>query len=124
MLLLSLLTIQNPLSETSMLHCDSIHSKKRGSQQEKSYRSSFVIVNDKGLHTRPSTELVKCTSKFSCEIQLICNEMTVNAKSILGILMLAASRGTQIIIEASGSDAQEAIEAVVKLAKNKFYMNY
>lgn len=107
-----------------MLHCDPLHSENKGTRRLKKHRSSFVILNEKGLHTRPSTELVKCTSKFSADIHLICNEMTVNAKSILGILMLAAGKGTEITIEASGSDAPQAIDAILKLAENKFYIDY
>jgi phosphocarrier protein len=84
----------------------------------------FVVINEKGLHTRPSTELVKCASHYKAEITLTYQELTVNAKSLLGILMLAASRGAKIQIEASGHDAEEAIQAILKLAQNKFNIKY
>ncbi|OGN61113.1 MAG: phosphocarrier protein HPr [Chlamydiae bacterium RIFCSPHIGHO2_12_FULL_27_8] len=90
----------------------------------KKCKSVFVVKNEKGLHTRPSTELVKCTSSFNSSIFLIFKGYKVNAKSLLGILMLAASRGSKIQIEATGSDAKKAVEEILKLAKNKFNIKY
>jgi len=87
-------------------------------------KGSLQIVNDKGLHTRPATELVKCASKFKANITLIYQDLTVNAKSLLGILMLAAARGAKIAIEADGEDAADAVEALERLASNKFHINY
>jgi phosphocarrier protein len=88
------------------------------------FKDTFVVMNEKGLHTRPATELVKCTSTFKANITLCYQDLTVNAKSLLGILMLAASRGAKIKIEAEGEDAEKAIKALVDLAHNKFYINY
>ncbi len=85
---------------------------------------TFVVKNDKGLHTRPSTELVKCAAGFSCRVCLFYRNYTVNAKSLLGILMLAAERGSKIRVEASGDDAQEAVDSILKLAQNKFNISY
>ncbi|MBI5274443.1 MAG: HPr family phosphocarrier protein [Chlamydiales bacterium] len=85
---------------------------------------TFTILNDKGLHTRPATELVKCTSSFKSHISLYYQSLTVNGKSLLGILMLAAAKGAKIKIEAEGDDARECINAILELVKNKFYMNY
>ena len=59
--------------------------------QKKAYKATFVVKNEKGLHTRPSTELVKCSSSFNSRIKLFYRNYSVNAKSLLGILMLAAS---------------------------------
>ena len=84
----------------------------------------FVVINEKGLHTRPSTELVRCAANFKSDINLTYQDLTVNAKSLLGILMLAAAKGAKIHIEAEGADAQEAINAITKLAQNKFNINY
>lgn len=84
----------------------------------------FTVINEKGLHTRPSTELVKCASRFKSEINLTYQDLTVNAKSLLGILMLAAAKGAKVQIEAEGNDAKEAIEAILSLAKNKFNVKY
>ena len=87
-------------------------------------RSTFVVLNEKGLHTRPSTELVKCASRYRCQITLNYHDLSVNAKSLLGILMLAASRGAKIQIEADGEDADDAIRALLFLAKKKFNIRY
>ena len=84
----------------------------------------FIIINEKGLHTRPSTELVKCASNFKSEITLIYQDLRVDAKSVLGILMLAATRGAKVFIEAEGDDAADAIKAICKLSKNKFNLKY
>jgi phosphocarrier protein HPr len=84
----------------------------------------FIIVNEKGLHTRPSTELVKCASSFSSHVQLYFRQYVVNAKSLLGILMLAAGKGSKIKVEAIGSDSQQAVDTIIRLAENKFNMRY
>jgi phosphocarrier protein HPr len=87
-------------------------------------KSHFVVINEKGLHTRPSTELVKCASSFRSQVSLVYQNFTVNAKSLLGILMLAAARGSKIKIEAEGEDAELAITQILSLAKNKFNIKY
>lgn len=84
----------------------------------------FIVSNDKGIHTRPATELVRCASLFKSEIFLSYRKMRVNAKSILGILLLAASRGAKVKIEADGPDAQEAIDRLIALAANNFNIEY
>lgn len=84
----------------------------------------FVVLNEKGLHTRPSTELVKCAANFTAQIYLNYRNYVVNAKSILGILMLAAGKGAKVGIEAVGDDAEEAIEAILRLAKGRFHIKY
>ncbi len=84
----------------------------------------FTVKNDRGLHTRPSTELVKCASSFKSHVRLVCDRQEVNAKSLLGILMLAATKGTRIFVEAIGDDAPEAVESILDLAKNQFYIQY
>jgi phosphocarrier protein HPr len=93
-------------------------------KKQQQAKGSFTIINDKGLHTRPSTELVKCATSFKSHIQLTHHNTTVNAKSILGILMLAAERGTKIIVDATGEDAEEAVRAILELAENKFNIRY
>ena len=90
----------------------------------KKIKDSFIIINDKGLHTRPSSELVKCASLFKSQVTLHYQDLTVNAKSLLGILMLAAARGAKITIEADGEDAEEAVKSILELAKNKFHIKY
>jgi phosphocarrier protein HPr len=88
------------------------------------HRDSFIVANEKGLHTRPSTELVRCASLYKSQIFLSYQDLTVNAKSLLGILMLAAAKGAKILIEAEGEDAMEAIQSIIKLAQNKFNIKY
>ena len=84
----------------------------------------FKVMNDKGLHTRPSTELVKCAASFNSQIKLLYRNFSVNAKSLLGILMLAASKGTKISVEAYGDDSEQAVDAILHLAKNRFNIKY
>jgi len=93
-------------------------------EKENKAKGNFIVKNEKGLHTRPSTELVKCSSSFNCRINLHYRNNIVNAKSLLGILMLAASKGAKIKIEAYGKDAKRAINAIETLAKNKFNIKY
>lgn len=85
---------------------------------------SFVVLNDKGLHTRPCTELVKCASSFHARVLLHFQNVSVDAKSLLGILMLAATKGSKIEVEAEGDDAEEAVRSIIELASNKFYIHY
>jgi len=87
-------------------------------------KSSFVVMNEKGLHTRPCTELVKCASSFKAQVFLVHQNLTVNAKSLLGVLMLAAARGAKIKIEAEGEDAEQVIDSLIFLARNKFNIKY
>jgi len=92
--------------------------------KKKKIKEIFVILNDKGLHTRPATELVRCASSFKSLIMLNYQDLTVNAKSLLGILMLAAAKGAKIHIEAEGDDAEEAVSAILNLAKGRFNISY
>lgn len=93
-------------------------------QRDKKAKAVFVVLNEKGLHTRPSTELVKCAANFTSQVNLSYRNYVVNAKSILGILMLAAERGARVSIEAIGEDAERAVAAILKLAKNRFNVKY
>jgi phosphocarrier protein len=88
------------------------------------FKDFFIVMNEKGLHTRPSTELVKCASTFRAQVTLVYQEYTVNAKSLLGILMLAANRGAKIHVMAEGEDAELAVKSILNLARNKFNINY
>ena len=87
-------------------------------------KAIFIVTNDKGLHTRPSAELVKCATNFKAEVSLEHQDLTVNAKSLLGVLTLAASRGSRISIEATGEDAEIAVQTILDLAEKKFYIHY
>jgi len=92
--------------------------------QKKRTQGMFKVINDKGLHTRPSTELVKCAAGFNSHIKLFYRNFAVNAKSLLGILMLAAGKGTKITVDAYGDDSEAAVNAILLLAKNKFNIKY
>lgn len=87
-------------------------------------KGKFVVSNDRGLHTRPSTELVRCASSFKSKVSLVYQKQSVNAKSLLGILMLAATKGSRIEVEAEGEDAEAAVQSIITLAKNNFYIKY
>jgi phosphocarrier protein HPr len=78
------------------------------------------IVNKLGLHARASAKLTQVASGFKCEIWLMRNGRRVNAKSIMGVMMLAAGKGSFIVIEASGGDAESALAALKKLVADRF----
>jgi len=82
--------------------------------------ASFTICNKLGLHARASAKLVACTSSFSSDIHLDKNGITVNGKSILGIMMLAAAKGTTLSVHASGADASQALLAIGNLIADRF----
>jgi phosphocarrier protein len=82
--------------------------------------NSVTIVNKLGLHARAATRLVNCASAFECEVWIGNGDKSVNGKSIMGVLTLAASKGTDLIIETDGTDKKEAIESIIKLIKNRF----
>ncbi|MFM1652500.1 HPr family phosphocarrier protein [Brevibacillus sp. B_LB10_24] len=79
-----------------------------------------TIQNQTGLHARPAAEFVKTASKFQAEITLIKGEKVINAKSVIGVMSLAASKGTVLTLKAEGPDAAEAIEALSNLIDSKF----
>lgn len=115
--------LQN-MSLCSKSVCTPNNQVKDKTYMKQKVKGMFVVLNDKGLHTRPSTELVKCAANFAAEIELSYRNYVVNAKSILGILMLAAERGSKIVVEAVGEDAEQAISAILRLAQNKFNIKY
>lgn len=87
-------------------------------------KGKFKVKNDKGLHSIPSTELVKCATSFKSQVYLTYQKQAVNAKSLLSILMLAAVKGASICIEAKGEDAEEAVHSIIQLADNNFHHRY
>lgn len=78
------------------------------------------IPNRMGLHARPAAELVRRAGTFASEIRVAKGQVEVNAKSIMGVLMLAAEQGSTLRFEAEGEDAEEAVEALVKLVESGF----
>jgi phosphocarrier protein len=81
---------------------------------------SVQIANRNGLHARPAAEIVKAASKFRAEITIDRDDLEVNGKSIMGVMMLAAEYGATISLRANGPDAQEALETIATLIENKF----
>ena len=78
------------------------------------------IANRNGLHARPAAEIVKLASKFQSEITIVKDDLDVNGKSIMGVMMLAAEHGSSITFKAEGPDAAQALEALATLVGNKF----
>jgi phosphocarrier protein len=81
---------------------------------------TVTIINRLGMHARAATRLVNCTSDYAAEIIVKKGTRSVNGKSIMGILTLAAATGTELTIEAHGTDEKQALEAVVTLISNRF----
>jgi len=81
---------------------------------------AMKIQNELGLHARAATKLVQLASKFPCELTLTKDGHEVNGKSIMGVLMLVASKGTTVLVRAKGEKAAEAIDAIGKLIDDKF----
>ena len=78
------------------------------------------IENRNGLHARPAAEIVKAASKFRSEVTIRRDDLEVNGKSIMGVMMLAAEYGTTIFLRADGDDAEQAIEAIAALVASRF----
>ena len=78
------------------------------------------ITNQRGLHARASAKFVKCAEAFNAEITVTRDGMSVPATSIMGLMMLGAAMGTSIMVEASGPQAEDAIQALAQLVESKF----
>ena len=78
------------------------------------------IVNKLGLHARASAKLTQLAGKFPCEVMLSRNGRKVNAKSIMGVMMLAANKGSKVILETDGAEETQAIEALAALIADRF----
>jgi len=86
-----------------------------------SARGRFIIINQRGMHARAASELVKLASSFTCKILLSGSEAeAVSAKSVMGVLLLCGSKGTVIDVEAQGEQAQAAVDAIGELIADKF----
>ena len=81
---------------------------------------SVQIVNRNGVHARPAAEIVKAASKFKSDITIVRDELEVNGKSIMGVMMLAAEFGSTLQLKASGPDAEQAVDALAVLVASKF----
>ncbi len=83
-------------------------------------QQDIEITNKLGLHARASAKLTQLASQFKSEVHLMRNGRRVNAKSIMGVMMLAAARGTTVTLETSGPDEGEALSAISALFADKF----
>ena len=83
-------------------------------------RTTLVISNKLGLHARASAKLTKLASSFQCEVFMTRNTRRVNAKSIMGIMMLAAGLGAEVELETEGEGEQQAADAITALVNDKF----
>ena len=83
-------------------------------------KKNTTISNKLGLHARASAKLTKLAGGYPCEVWLSRGERRVNAKSIMGVMMLAAGMGTEITLETSGEREQEAMDALLALIADKF----
>ncbi len=83
-------------------------------------KKQITIINKLGLHARAAVKFVNLANEFDAEIQLIANHRCVNGKSIMGIMMLAASRGTTITLSADGTDENQALEQLERLVQDRF----
>lgn len=79
-----------------------------------------MICNPLGLHARPAAELVKVASRFRSRVKLCLGEDEVDGKSIMGVMMLAAPRGSELVVRADGDDEEAAVTAIVRLVENGF----
>ncbi len=84
------------------------------------FKQEIVVKNKTGLHARPAAQFVELASKFKSEISVVNDGEKVNAKSIIGIMSGGIGEGTEISIEAEGSDEQEAVMALIQLVESKF----
>lgn len=81
---------------------------------------SVEVINRNGIHARPAAEIVKMAGKFKSHITLAREDLEVNGKSIMGVMMLAAECGAQVLLRADGPDAVEAVDALSTLIAGKF----
>jgi phosphocarrier protein HPr len=84
------------------------------------FERTIVIANRHGLHARPAAEFVKLAATFRANILVAKDDLEVNGKSIMGIMMLAAEHGSEITIRASGDDATEAVDSLAALVARRF----
>jgi phosphocarrier protein HPr len=83
-------------------------------------RSDIEIINKLGLHARAASKLVNMASQFSSAVFIENKGNKVNAKSIMGVMMLAASQGTALVLEVDGDDEQKCTDSIIELINNRF----
>ncbi len=83
-------------------------------------RREVEILNRQGLNAPASTKLTQLATKYQCEVSLARSGRKVNAKSLMGVMMLAAAKGSHVVVETDGPDETEALDAIVELIGNYF----
>jgi phosphocarrier protein HPr len=83
-------------------------------------KTTVTISNKLGLHARASAKLTKLAGSFECDVHLSRGDRRINAKSIMGVMMLAAGLGSEVVVETDGPDEQRAADALVALINDKF----
>ncbi len=86
-------------------------------------RQPVHIINKLGMHARAAAKFVHAASNFSSIVEIERNGQRVNGKSIMGVMMLAAKKGTQVVLHVSGEDAEQCLDALQKLINDKFDEN-
>jgi len=84
------------------------------------YSTRVTVENELGMHARAATQFVQLASKYPCDVFVSKDGQEVNGKSIMGVLLLVAAQGSEIVIRANGDRAEEAVSALVALVKDKF----
>lgn len=82
--------------------------------------AEFTIINALGLHARAAAQLVKAANRYGCEVELECEGQSVNGKSIMGVLMLAAAQGMKVTVACRGQGAQSCLDEIAALIDNRF----
>jgi phosphocarrier protein HPr len=83
-------------------------------------KADAPIINKLGLHARASAKLTQLAGSFPCEVWMERNGRRINAKSIMGVMMLAAGKGTTVVVDTEGEGADEALQAILALIANRF----
>ena len=81
---------------------------------------SVQVANKNGLHARPAAEIVKAAAKFKSDITIVRDDLEVNGKSIMGVMMLAAEYGSTLVLRAQGPDEGDAVGTIASLIESKF----
>lgn len=103
-----------------MIHPGVSHPRDKGPVYRDQARKTYKITNDLGLHARAAALFVKIAGRYKSEVLVRRGNQEVNGKSIMGVLMLAAGRGSEISVITTGEDAQEALQELGQLIENKF----
>ena len=107
------------LNESELVAQDSSREPKFA-MPETNHSANVVVVNPHGIHLRPADLFARTANKFKAKLEVICNGQTVDGKSIIEMLMLAAKQGTQLTLRANGEDAPTAIRTLVELVEQGF----